>query len=86
MHGGSKAVTNPEVGKSSTPKQTLPKPEDEVTSARLTLALPPTLMTIEDGVTVSVGPDCWILTLFAVVGNMQVLTAAKSSTIIAGRK
>ena len=51
-------MTNPEVGKSSTSKQTLLKPEDEVVNCTLTLALSPTLMTIEDGVMVSVGPDC----------------------------
>ena len=83
-HGGEKVVMNPDVGKSSTPKQTLP--EGEVASARLTLALSPTLMTTEDGVTVSVGPDWWILTLFAVMGKMQVLTVASSNAITASRE
>jgi len=83
-HGGEKVVMNPDVGKSSTSKQTLP--EGEVASARLTLALSPTLMTTEDGVTVSVGPDWWILTLFAVMGKMQVLTVASSNAITASRE
>ena len=55
-HGGENVVTNPELGKSSTPKQTL-KSEGEFESIRLTLALSPTLITTESGETLRIGPD-----------------------------
>ncbi len=66
-HGGSKVVTNPEVGKFSTSKQTLML-RSEFERVRFTLALSPTLIVIEGGVTVRVGSDCWILMVVAFVG------------------
>jgi len=51
-------VTNPEVGKPSTPKQIFSDLTGKFVSVRLSLALFPTLMTTWDGFAVKLGSDC----------------------------
>lgn len=49
---------NPDVGKPSKRKQTLPKLTGKSDNDTLTTALSPTLMTTDEGSTVRIGPDC----------------------------
>jgi hypothetical protein len=57
-HAGTTNVTNPEVGKPSTPKQILSDLTRKFVSVMLSLALFPTLMTTWEGLTVKLGSDC----------------------------
>jgi hypothetical protein len=57
-HLGSNVVTKPDVGKPSTAKQTVPRLREEPTNVTFIFVLCPTLMTTDEGSTVSVDRAC----------------------------
>jgi hypothetical protein len=65
-HEGTVNVTNPDVGNPSTSKQIFEVQTGGFANVRLILALSPTLMTTDDGLTVRTGSDC--MSLGAAIG------------------
>ena len=79
-HSGTMVVMNPDVGKSSTPKQTLLELAGIFVNVTFTFALSPTLRTIDDGLTIRLGAEFMSLVrLPALMGDTNAVRTRRNN-------